>query len=220
MVVGLGIHGITPFEKFFSRFLAKDGESDVRDGSLDLEHEGPLPVVDALCKRGSVGGGSIGSIIGYEGRLGGALDLKLPEGLPYQPFHSHARVLRLFLVVVHPLAATHQVHHHAVAHPVAAVECLGFTVQDLLGLLWRYGGAHHLDDNSPVVLTPTAGATAHLDVLSAGDIARLKAVELLEVRENDRLCGHVNTNGEGLRGKQDLYQALAEQNLDNLLQQR
>mmetsp|Transcript_9303 Transcript_9303/g.15939 ORF Transcript_9303/g.15939 Transcript_9303/m.15939 type:complete len:218 (+) Transcript_9303:828-1481(+) len=113
-----------------------------------------------------------------------------------------------------------EVEEHVVAEVETRVECIGRSLDHSLGHVGLHLLVDHEDDDSAVIDTTTTSTSGHLDVLASGDPAKVLAVELADVREDDGPGGHVEAHREGLCRKERLDETLLEKDLDDLLEDR
>mmetsp|Transcript_22013 Transcript_22013/g.70286 ORF Transcript_22013/g.70286 Transcript_22013/m.70286 type:complete len:419 (+) Transcript_22013:599-1855(+) len=112
----------------------------------------------------------------------------------------------------------HKVQKHVVAEIEGRGERVGLAAHDFLGLGRLHLLVHHLDDNTALVQSTAAGAPTHLNVLAGSDPTEIEAVILSHGGKHHRFRRHVDAHGECLGGKEHLDEALAEQDLGDLLE--
>lgn len=112
----------------------------------------------------------------------------------------------------------HEVENHVVPEVERRVESIRRTLDHALSRRRLELLVRHHDDDSTVIESTTSSTSRHLDVLSSREVAEVAAVELAHGGEDDRLGGHVESDGEGLGGEEDLNESLLEENLDDLLE--
>jgi len=78
----------------------------------------------------------------------------------------------------------------------------------------------HHDHDTAIVKTTASSAPTHLDKLARRQVAELVAVPLLHGGEHDGARGHVEANTKCLCRKEHFEQALLEQDLNDLLENR
>ena len=141
-----------------------------------------------------------------------------------EPRHAR-RVLELVEAPLeHKLGADaldpEQVEDHIVTEVESRVEPVRLALDHVFGVLGLELLVDHHDDDTPVVETTPTGPTRHLDVLARRERPEFFAVKLADVVEDDRLGRHVEADRERLGRKEHLDQALLEENLDDLLENR
>ena len=99
-------------------------------------------------------------------------------------------------------------------------QCIGSTLEHVLGDCRLHLLVDHQNDDTARIQATTSSSTAHLNVLARVQPSKVLAVELAHARKDHGLGGHVEAHGEGLGRKERLDQALLEQDLDHLLEDR
>ncbi len=93
------------------------------------------------------------------------------------------------------------------------------TGADLQGVAEGDPGRIGHDDMAEGVHAPASGAAGHLLELVGDQRAAAAAVPLAHPADNHRPGRHVDAEGEGVGREDDLHQAAAEKDLDELLEQ-
>lgn len=114
----------------------------------------------------------------------------------------------------------HEVEYHIVAKMEGAVQPVGLALDHGLGRGRVELLVEHHNHNTAIIESTTACAPTHLDKLARGQVAELVAVPLLHGGEHDGAGGHVETDTKRLGRKEHLEQALLEQDLNDLLENR
>mmetsp|Transcript_31304 Transcript_31304/g.88744 ORF Transcript_31304/g.88744 Transcript_31304/m.88744 type:complete len:253 (-) Transcript_31304:180-938(-) len=111
-----------------------------------------------------------------------------------------------------------EVENHRVRQSELALQACGSPCQHLphLALLWKVLPAG--DHNSPNSVEPAAPRSpCHLCVLAGEQAAKALPVMLASRVEDGGACRRIDAHRKCLRGKKNLYEALAEEHFHNLL---
>lgn len=112
----------------------------------------------------------------------------------------------------------HQIQHHVVPQMKRRIQPVRLSFDHVLRR-WRLQLliAHH-DHNSPVIQSSPPRSPRHLNIFTTRKISELSPVELPRCGEDDRLGGHVQTDGERLGGEESFNETFLEENFDDFFE--
>ncbi len=114
----------------------------------------------------------------------------------------------------------HQVDGHVVTRIETRPQRLGSRGRDPGNPFERHPAVVKHHRRAPMVDAATAGATGQLGEFAAGERLVGLSVELREALEHDRSSRHVDAEGKGLGGEDDLYEPADEELLHGFLEDR
>jgi len=111
-----------------------------------------------------------------------------------------------------------QIENHVVAEMERRIQPIRLSLHHVLGRLRLQLLIHHHHHDSSIIQPSSTRSPAHLYVLSRTQVPELLPVELPDVVEDDRLGGHVESDGEGLGSEEYLDESFLEEDLDDFLE--